>query len=150
MNCPACNYMMSDFDETCPRCKGKGLAQLATTQSTDRRPTQTTSIPLRRDAADSTTEVLPWHIRIMGLLLLIIGVALTYGCWDGARKTGHFFPMMALAGPLLTVVGFGCAIFATPFPQKGKGEEMEPITRVFLVIGTVAGILNYVVMKGGL
>ena len=25
MQCPACNYFMSDFDTVCPRCQGKGL-----------------------------------------------------------------------------------------------------------------------------
>ncbi len=26
MQCPACNYFMSDLDAECPRCRGKGLA----------------------------------------------------------------------------------------------------------------------------
>ena len=25
MNCPACNYLMSDLDVSCPRCHGKGV-----------------------------------------------------------------------------------------------------------------------------
>lgn len=86
MNCPDCNYVMTDFDADCPRCHGQGLAvpQRVPTQSLPvaRSPVNDPNLGPQQDAkavlsqlGRSLVHEVMVGLAMIGLIVLVVIVA---------------------------------------------------------------------------
>lgn len=83
--------------------------------------------------------------RILGLVLLILGIGLVYINWHQFLKDGTYSLKLAAFGPLVGVGG----IFLLLFPAMGgkpNTAKEKIIVLIVFVIGLAAGLVNWYLM----
>ena len=86
--------------------------------------------------------------RLFGLVLILLGVALTYFNWRELWSEGTYSLKLAAFGPVVSVGG----LFLLLFPSRaGKPNTTAEKVTVLLVlaIGLVAGLINWYLMDPG-
>ena len=85
--------------------------------------------------------------RLIGLLVALLGIALSSWDWYGALKTGTFYIKIALIAPMLVVAGIGKMIFPDVMVKKKAGEMRDRKDNVIYIIisglSLLAGLLNF-------
>lgn len=87
-------------------------------------------------------------VRLMGVVIILIFVGLTYYNWRQLTNEGSYSMKLAAFGPVGVVGG----LFLLLFPGKGgKPETTKDKLIVLLVFGTglVAGLYNWFLMDPG-
>lgn len=86
--------------------------------------------------------------RILGLVLLILGIGLVYFNWHQLLKDGSYSLKLAAFGPLVAIGG----IFLIFFPSMGgkPNTTKEKLILLFVfVLGLAAGLVNWYLMDPG-
>lgn len=86
--------------------------------------------------------------RILGLVLLIVGVVLIHINWHQLQTDGQYSMKMAAFGPLIAVGG----LFLLVFPSMGgkpNTTKEKIILLIVFVIGLAAGLVNWYLMDPG-
>lgn len=86
--------------------------------------------------------------RILGLILLILGIGLVYINWHQFLNDGTYSLKLAAFGPLVGVGG----IFLLLFPAMGgkpNTAREKIIVLIVFVIGLAAGLINWYLMDPG-
>lgn len=90
----------------------------------------------------------PFKTRIFALLLIFISIGLVYYNWHQLFQEGRYSMKLAAFGP---VVGIG-GLFLLLFPSmtgKPTTAKQKIIVLIVLVIGMVAGLVNWYLMDPG-
>lgn len=82
--------------------------------------------------------------RLAGLLFLLLGGGLTAVNYAFNARMGGFFVMAAWLGPFCAALGLGCLIEGPEIPVR----KLSPLLGGFALVGAIAGIVNYFVLKG--
>jgi len=86
--------------------------------------------------------------RILALVLIIVSVGLIYFNWRQLLQEGSYSMKLAAFGP---VVGIG-GVYLLLFPSMGgkpTTAKEKVIVLIVLVIGLVAGLINWYLMDPG-
>jgi hypothetical protein len=86
--------------------------------------------------------------RILGLVLLILGIGLVYFNWHQLLKDGSYSLKLAAFGPLVAIGG----VFLIFFPSMGgkPNTTKEKLILLFVfVLGLAAGLVNWYLMDPG-
>jgi hypothetical protein len=86
--------------------------------------------------------------RLLGIVIIVIFVGLTYYNWHQLSSDGVYSTKLAAFGPLGIVGG----LFVMIFPGKaGKPETTmdKLVVMLVFVVGLVAGLLNWYLMDPG-
>jgi hypothetical protein len=86
--------------------------------------------------------------RILGLVLILLGVGLVYFNWHQLLKDGSYSLKLAAFGPLVGVGG----LFLIFFPAMGgkpNTTKERIIVLIVFVIGLAAGLVNWYLMDPG-
>lgn len=86
--------------------------------------------------------------RILGLVLVLLGIGLVYLNWHQLLNDGSYSMKMAAFGPLIGVGG----VFLLLFPSMGgkpSTAKEKTIVLIVFVIGLVAGLVNWFLMDPG-
>lgn len=86
--------------------------------------------------------------RILGLILILLGVGLVYLNWHQLRTDGTYSMKMAAFGPLIGVGGLYLLLFASMAGKPTSAKEKVMALIVF-VIGLAAGLVNWYLMDPG-
>jgi hypothetical protein len=66
--------------------------------------------------------------QLGGVLLLVLGLGLTYLIWGTALDRGYFLAKAAAVGPAFAVIGLG--LVAVPGYRRERLERGEDVTRL--------------------
>ncbi len=86
--------------------------------------------------------------RVLGLVLILLGIGLVYFNWRQLLQEGNYSLKLAAFGP---VVGIG-GLYLLIFPSMGgkpRTAKEKIIALTVLVIGLVAGLINWYLMDPG-
>lgn len=86
--------------------------------------------------------------RILALVLIVISIALIYYNWHQLQQDGRYSMKLAAFGPLIGIGG----IFLLLFPSMGgkpTTTREKILVLIVLVIGLVAGLINWYLMDPG-
>jgi NhaP-type Na+/H+ or K+/H+ antiporter len=89
-----------------------------------------------------------WKGRLLGVVLVVLFVGLTYYNWSQLRSEGEYSLKMAAFGPLGVVGG----LFVLLFPSKGGRPETtgdKLLVLAVFVVGLLAGLVNWYLMDPG-
>ncbi len=86
--------------------------------------------------------------RILGLVLLVVGVVLVHINWHQLETDGQYSAKMAAFGPLVAVGGVFLLLFPAMGGKPSTSKEKTIILIVF-VIGLAAGLINWYLMDPG-
>lgn len=86
--------------------------------------------------------------RILGLVLILLGVGLVYFNWHQLLKDGSYSLKLAAFGPLVGVGGLFLIFFPSMSGRPNTAKEKIIILIVF-VIGLAAGLVNWYLMDPG-
>jgi hypothetical protein len=86
--------------------------------------------------------------RILGLVLILLGIGLVYVNWHQLLKDGSYSMKMAAFGPLIGVGGLFLLLFPSMGGKPTTAKE-KIIVLVVLVVGLVAGLVNWYLMDPG-
>jgi hypothetical protein len=86
--------------------------------------------------------------RILGLVLLIVGVLLVHINWHQLQTDGQYSAKMAAFGPLIAVGGLFLIFFPAMGGKPNTTKEKIIILTVF-VVGLAAGLGNWYLMDPG-
>jgi hypothetical protein len=86
--------------------------------------------------------------RILGLVLIVLGVGLVYFNWHQFLKDGTYSLKMAAFGPLIGVGGLFLIFFPSMGGKPNTTKEKIVILTVF-VLGLAAGLINWYLMDPG-
>lgn len=132
MQCPLCNYLMSDFDTECARCHGKGLAPPPQAQAAAAPPPHQQQLPPQPPSPGQHPQAMPgaapddapsfpmaalgFFIPLVGLILFLVdrntrpqrarsaGMGALVGFLGGIAVTAFFF-MVIVGSAVAPVVG---------------------------------------------
>jgi hypothetical protein len=100
-----------------------------------------------------------WKEQLAGLVIVILGLVVTYGVWDLASRGESYF-VISLAAPAFVVLGLGLVLFPSYRLERiAKGEEVDdsynfkmitPRWRVILGVMIVVELLFYLYITYGL
>jgi hypothetical protein len=88
------------------------------------------------------------QIRLFALVLLLIGVGLTYINWYELNTEGKYSFKLAAFAPLCAVGGVFLFFFPTKFGKPDTVGDKIIVMAVF-VIGLIAGLVNWYLMDPG-
>jgi hypothetical protein len=86
--------------------------------------------------------------RILGLILILLGVGLVYLNWHQLQTDGTYSMKMAAFGPLIGVGGIFLLLFPSMGGKPATAKEKIIVLAVF-VIGLAAGLINWYLMDPG-
>ena len=86
--------------------------------------------------------------RILGLVLLVLGIGLVYLNWHQLLKDGTYSMKMAAFGPLIGVGGLFLLVFPSMAGKPNTTKEKIIVLLVF-VVGLAAGLINWYLMDPG-
>jgi di/tricarboxylate transporter len=86
--------------------------------------------------------------RILGLVLTLLGIGLTYINWHQFLKDGTYSLKMAAFGPLVAVGGVFLIFFPSMSGKPNTAKEKIILLMVF-VLGLAAGLVNWYLMDPG-
>jgi hypothetical protein len=86
--------------------------------------------------------------RILGLVLLLLGIGLVYFNWHQLLNDGSYSLKLAAFGPLLGVGGLFLIFFPAMGGKPNTAKEKIIVLIVF-VIGLAAGLVNWYLMDPG-
>jgi len=86
--------------------------------------------------------------RILGLVLLVLGIGLVYINWHQLLKDGSYSLKMAAFGPLVAIGGLFLVFFPSMGGKPNTAKEKIVLLIVF-VIGLAAGLVNWYLMDPG-
>ncbi len=81
--------------------------------------------------------------RLVGLLIIAIGVGLTAWNWYNAFNNGYYYLKASFFGPFLVPPGFHMVLFAPPLGDK----KLDLFKIAFLIFGLLAGGVNAYLMS---
>ncbi|MEO7971512.1 MAG: hypothetical protein ABI698_09450 [bacterium] len=83
--------------------------------------------------------------RILGLVLLLLGIGLVYFNWHQLLKDGSYSLKLAAFGPLVGVGGLFLIFFPAMGGKPNTARDKIIVLLVF-VIGLAAGLVNWYLM----
>ncbi|HBB88390.1 MAG TPA: hypothetical protein DC047_12320 [Blastocatellia bacterium] len=86
--------------------------------------------------------------RVLGLVLILLGIGLIYFNWHQLLKDGSYSLKLAAFGPLVGVGGLFLIFFPSMGGKPNTAKEKIIVLIVF-VIGLAAGLLNWYLMDPG-
>jgi hypothetical protein len=86
--------------------------------------------------------------RLLGLVLILVGVGLVYFNWHQLLKDGTYSMKMAAFGPLIGVGGLFLLLFPSMGGKPTTAKEKVTVLVVF-VIGLASGLVNWYLMDPG-
>jgi hypothetical protein len=86
--------------------------------------------------------------RILALVLILLGIGLVYFNWHQLLKEGSYSMKLAAFGPLIGVGGLFLLLFPSMGGKPNTAKE-KIIVLVVLIIGLVAGLVNWYLMDPG-
>ena len=86
--------------------------------------------------------------RVLGLALILVGIALVYIGWQQLWHEGRYSMKLAAFGPVVGVGGLFLLIFPSMAGKPTTAKE-KIIVLVVLVIGLLAGLINWYLMDPG-
>jgi hypothetical protein len=86
--------------------------------------------------------------RILGLVLLLLGIGLVYFNWHQFLKDGSYSLKLAAFGPLVGVGGLFLIFFPSMGGKPNTAKEKIILLIVF-VIGLTAGLVNWYLTDPG-
>ena len=86
--------------------------------------------------------------RILALLLILLSVFLVYLGWHQLLNEGRYSMKLAAFGPVVGVGGLFLLIFPSMAGKPTTAKE-KIITLVVLVVGLLAGLINWYLMDPG-
>jgi hypothetical protein len=90
----------------------------------------------------------PFKTRIFALLLILVSVALVYYNWHQLLGEGSYSMKLAAFGPVVGVGGLYLLLFPSMGGKPTTAKE-KIIVLIVLVIGMVAGLINWYLMDPG-
>jgi hypothetical protein len=90
----------------------------------------------------------PFKTRIFALLLILVSVALVYYNWHQLLGEGRYSMKLAAFGPVVGVGGLYLLLFPSMGGKPTTAKE-KIIVLIVLVIGMVAGLINWYLMDPG-
>lgn len=94
--------------------------------------------------------------RLIGLVLIALGAALTAWTWHSALTEGSYYPALAMLGPMLAVCGPALIVFPLDYERfraehgvskPEKWEHYPTAWKAVLVLATVAGLANFLTIR---
>jgi len=89
-----------------------------------------------------------FRTRILALVLILLGIGLVYFNWHQLLKEGSYSMKLAAFGPLIGVGGLFLLLFPSIGGKPTTAKE-KIIVLVVLVIGLIAGLVNWYLMDPG-
>jgi len=86
--------------------------------------------------------------RIFALVLIVVSVGLIYVNWRQLLQEGSYSMKLAAFGPLVGIGGVYLLLFLSMGGKPTSAKE-KVIVLIVLVIGLVAGLLNWYLMDPG-
>jgi hypothetical protein len=86
--------------------------------------------------------------RVLGLLLILISIGLIYYNWHQLLQDRQYSVKLATFGPIVGIGGFFIMIFPSMAGKPTTAKEKIIVLGV-LVIGMVAGLINWYLMDPG-
>jgi hypothetical protein len=86
--------------------------------------------------------------RILGFILILLGVGLVHINWHQLRQDGNYSIKMAAFGPLIGIGGVFLLFFPSMAGKPSTTKEKIIVLMVF-VIGLAAGLGNWYLMDSG-
>ena len=86
--------------------------------------------------------------RAFGLALILVSIGLVYYNWRQLLQEGRYSMKLASFGPVVGVGGFFLLLFPSMAGKPTTAKE-KVIVLVVLVIGLVAGLINWYLMDQG-
>lgn len=86
--------------------------------------------------------------RILALVLIVISIALIYYNWHQLQQDGRYSMKLAAFGPLIGIGGILLLLFPSMGGKPTTTRE-KILVLIVLVIGLVAGLINWYLMDPG-
>lgn len=96
--------------------------------------------------------------RLGGLFIATLGSLLTLWNWHLALSAGHFYPKIAILGPIFTMMGLGLILFPGYRTERiDRGEDLTQLSGLalltprwwgILAISIGSGLVNLGALKG--
>lgn len=95
-------------------------------------------------------------LKITGIVMLLIGLAVTGYGWYTMTSQGYYYPKLSFIMPFIAVAGLACILFATELmaayaaSEDGKvGLRQMPMkVKIGGVVGALIGGLNLALISG--
>jgi hypothetical protein len=84
--------------------------------------------------------------RLIGALVVFLGVLLVGLNWFYVHRNGQFFAIAAIAGP--TATGYGVSILIRP-PETMPQKNFEQIHKILAGLGFSLGVIYFLLLKFG-
>ncbi|AFY94443.1 hypothetical protein [Chamaesiphon minutus] len=96
--------------------------------------------------------------RLGGVFIAVMGTLLTVWNWHLALSEGRFYPIVAILGPVLAIIGIGLIIFPGYRTERlARGEDLDRSSGTALItarwwgvlaIAVGSGLINLAALKG--
>jgi hypothetical protein len=83
--------------------------------------------------------------RLLGIVIILIFVAITYVNWRDLMTSGSYSPKMAAFGPVGIIGGLFVLVFPTRAGKPATTADRILLIAVF-VVGLLAGLINWYLM----